>query len=152
MVGLASDIPEDPVVLERHAQRIIDVMSDPELELPAPRVKGSAMGPEEVTEEISPPLDILVAALKEHEPQKRKTQLALHEKRKALEAFNFAVGRIARYLEALCYLAGMDFHAEGVRQSSHAQVEEDETFESAEEEDSEAEDEGDEPEIDASES
>ncbi len=147
VVGLASDFPHDPVVLERYALRIIDVMKDEELILPAPRVKGSAMGPEEVTEELSPSLEILGEALEAHEPQKRRTQVALHGKREALEAFNFAAGRIARYLEALCYLAGMDFHAERVRQSSHV-VEEDETFDSAEEDD-EAESEGEEPEPEA---
>ena len=134
IVGLASDIPRDPVVLERYALRVIDVMRDEELVLPEPRVKGSTMGPEEVAGELSPPLEILGEALARHEPQKRRTQVALHEKRQALEAFNFAVGRIARYLEALCYLAGMDFHAERVRQSSRTPVEEDETFESPEEE------------------
>ncbi len=152
VVGLESDIPRDPVVLERYARRVVDVMADPELVLPAPRVKGSTMGPGEVVEEISPPLEILGAALDEHEPQKRRTQVALHEKRDALEAFNFAVGRISRYLQALCYLAGMDFHAERVRQSSHAPVVEDETFEPAEEEAPEAEVEGEEPETEASDS
>ncbi len=151
VVGLASDIPEDPVVLERYAQRIVDVMKDPDLTLPAPRVKGSVMGPAEVVEEISPRLEILAEVLEEQQPQKRRTQIALHQKREALEAFNFATGRISRYLEALCFLAGMDFHAERVRQSSHSQAVEDETFESAEEEVPEAEDEGDEPETDAAE-
>ncbi len=155
VVGLESDIPRDPVVLERYAQRVIDVMSDDDLVLPAPRVKGSSMGPEEVAEELSPPLEILGEALDGHEPQKRRTQVALHEKREALEAFNFATGRIARYLQALCYLAGMDFHAERVRQSSHGQVVEDETFAAAAEEapeaelEADAEVEGDEPETDA---
>ncbi len=153
VVGLASDIPLDPVVLERYAQRIIEVMEDPDLILPAPRVKGSVMGPKEVIEEISPPLEILGETLEQHPTQKRKTQLALHEKRQALEAFNFATGRISRYLEALCFLAGMDFHAERVRQASHAQVEEDEdeTSESEEEEVPEAKDEGEEPETDTTE-
>ena len=72
---------------------------------------------------------------------------ALNEKREALEAFNYAVGRIARYLEALCYLAGKDFHAERVRQTSHVStVEEDETFEPVEADESDVEDEGDETE------
>ncbi len=91
------------------------------------------MGPAEVVEEISPPLEVLAATLDGHEPQKRRTQVALHEKREALEAFNFALGRISRYLEALCYLAGMDFHAERVRQSSHVAVVEDEPSDAAEE-------------------
>ncbi len=155
VVGVESDIPGDPVVLQRYALRIVEVMRDDELVLPAPRVKGSAMGPEDVVDELLPPLEVLGEALEKHEPQKRRTQVALREKREALAAFNFAVGRIARYLEALCYLAGMDFHAERVRKSSHVQVEEDEDFAPAEEEgeeDPEAEVEGDEPETEAAES
>ena len=150
VVGLASDIPLDPVVLERYALRIIDVMGDEELVLPAPRVKGSKMGPEEVAGELSPPLEVLGRSLRQLEPQKRRTQVARRQKREALKEFNFAVGRISRYLEALCYLASMDFHAERVRKSSHAPVEEDETFEPDEEEDSETEVEGDEPETGSS--
>ncbi len=152
VVGLESDIPRDPVVLERYARRVVVVMSDPELSLPSPRVPGSTMGPGEVTGVISPPLQLLAQSLDEHEPQKRRTQVALHEKREALEAFNFALGRISRYLQALCYLAGMDFHAERVRQSSHETVVEEEPAEAAEEEAPEAEVEGEEPETEASDS
>ncbi len=147
VVGLASDIPEDPVVLRRYAERIIRIMADPDLDLPAPRVKGSTMGPEDVIGEIQPPLERLGEALDQIEPQKRRSQLALQEKREALAEFNYASGRIARYLEALCYLAGKDFHAERVRQSSHVQeLEPDETFESDEEEESESDEESDEEE------
>jgi len=129
VIGLASDIPEDPVVLNRYTGRIIAVMSDANLVLPAPRVQGSSMGPEAVIREITPDHDILEEVLEALEPQKRRSQRALRAKQDALAAFRFAVGRISRYLEALCFLAGEDFHAERVRQSSHVRVLEDETFE-----------------------
>ncbi len=122
VIGLANDIPEDPVVLHRYTGRILAVMSDPELVLPEPRVKGSAMGPEQVIGEIAPLHKDLGTVLEILEPQKRRSQVALRAKTESLDAFKFAVGRIARYLEALCRLAGLDFHADRVRQSSHVRV------------------------------
>ena len=90
---------------------------------------------------------ILADSLDQLPQLQRKSQRALHEKREALEAFNFATGRISRYLEALCFLAGKDFHAERVRQTSHVSpVEEDETLEPAEAGEDDVEDEGEEPE------
>ncbi|MCP3961885.1 MAG: hypothetical protein GY719_28925 [bacterium] len=134
VVGLASDIPDDPVVVHRYARRIIRIMEDPDLLLPEPQVQGSAIGPQDVVEEITPHVMKLEEVLHLHELQKRKSQLALQNKREALDDFNFARGRVARYLEALCYLAGKDFHAKRVRRSSHGRAEPDETFDSDEEE------------------
>ena len=125
-VGLISDIPDDPVVVHRFSRRIVRVMMAPALELPEPQVQGSAMGPQDVVEQLAPHVERLGETLDLLETQKRRTQLALQEKREALEAFEFADGRVARYLEALCFLAGKDFHGDRVRQSSHAKQEPDE--------------------------
>ena len=132
VIGVASDIPEDPVVLQRYARRIIHVMSDPELELPIPAVLGSAFDPVQLIEDVNAPLAILEDAVRKLAPQKRKTQIAAQEKREAIEAFKRAQGRIARYLEAVCFLAGKDFHAERVRQSSHLRLEPEEEVEEPE--------------------
>lgn len=119
VIGVEGDLPDDPVVLLRYAQRITAVMADPELNLPEPRVKGSCMGPAEVIEELTPPLEVLNEVLAGLALQKRQTQRALKEKREAQEASEKASGKVARYFEALCAIAGLDFHAERVRQSSH---------------------------------
>ena len=121
-LGIASDLPEDPVVLHRFASRIVGMMSDPEIELPEPVVKGGSVDPPGLVDDLEPPLRLLEGALRQLEPQKRRTQLALKDKHEALKLARYAGGRVARYLEALCYLAGMDFHAQRVRLSSHVKV------------------------------
>lgn len=133
VIGVASDIPEDPVVLQRYARRIVRVMLDPELDLPEPVVSGSAINRDALVDDLEKPLRVVESAIGKLEPQKRKTQIALKEKQEAIDAYKYARGRIARYLEAVAFLGGTDFHAERVRQSSHVRPGEPEEAEEAEE-------------------
>ncbi len=123
VIGVASDIPEDPVVLQRYARRIVRVMLDPELRLPEPMVTGNAINRYALVDDLEKPLKVVEEAIGRLEPQKRKTQIALKEKQEAIEAYRYARGRIARYLEAVAFLGGTDFHGQRVRQSSHVQPE-----------------------------
>ncbi|MCP3960350.1 MAG: hypothetical protein GY719_21105 [bacterium] len=121
-LGLSADFPEDPVVLHRSGQRLVQMMSDPELELPEPEVKSGSIDPAELVQDLKPPVERMGAAFEQLAVQKRRTQLALKEKTEAFDLARYAGGRVARYLEALSYLSGEDFHADRVRLSSHVKV------------------------------
>jgi hypothetical protein len=118
VLGLEAGIPEDPTYLQRYVRDAVEQISEPGFVLPEPKF-GAAVEVEQILNDLVPLLEPLEETLDRINPEKRSTQVSLKGKRTAQESFEYSLGRCARYLEALFYLAGEDFFAERVRQSSH---------------------------------
>lgn len=118
VLGLDPGIPEEPVYLQRYVRDAVEQMAEPDFVLPEPKI-GAPVEIEQILDDLVPLLEALEETLDRINPERRGVQVSLKGKRTAQESFESSFGRCARYLEALFYLAGEDFFAERVRQSSH---------------------------------
>ena len=118
LTGLIPDMPEDAVLLQRFARAAVNDMLQPEFELPLPPRKVASIAVQDVLDEITPDLEALEDILGQADMAKRVAQRALEQKELAAEFLGRALLHMVRYLEALFVLAGEDFLAERLRQSS----------------------------------
>jgi hypothetical protein len=117
LVGIEGDTPRDPLVLHRHATRILDRLRAPDAELPPQRLRGVQLDPVVLAEELQPATDLLAEALADVDREQRETETTLTLKTEATEAFDRAVRGVGRILQGCDELADFPEFAEKIRLS-----------------------------------
>jgi len=115
LVGLEGDTPRDPLMLHRHANRILERLRAPEATFPPQRLRGVQIDPIALTEELQPATDNLAAALADVDREQRETETTLNLKTEATAAFDRAFRGIGRILQGCDALAEFPDFAEKIR-------------------------------------
>ncbi len=112
-------IPTQPRELRRLAQRVVNNLTSPDFQLPPVREDGVTLDPVKLAKGIEKPLKKMAAALEALEQKRRHYDQTLQKKGSTMSGARSMLGRSARFLEALCDLAGYDVLSDRVRQSTH---------------------------------
>lgn len=118
LLGLGGAMTRDPVVLARKGRRILDLFRSDSLELPAPRLSGLEIDVSGWVDDLEPPLIELESALRQVSRDRRRAETTLLAKQDAVTDHDASFGLVARFLEGLYRLGGLDEIASRVRPSS----------------------------------
>jgi len=115
LLGVGGRTAEDPLVLHSQAQRILKRFTAPDLRLPEFEVAGMGMEPEACVARLRPSVDRLGLALREVNRQRRAAEATLKAKTEALRDYDRTYQGVAKTLEGLLTLAGLEELARRVR-------------------------------------
>ena len=119
LLGLDTQVPDDPVRLYQTGDRCRRWLRDPQIELPAVDLPGFNFDREAMAAGLDGPLDRLDTAL-DALPQEQKHSVdTLVSKLTAMQQLNELIGRGARWMEALYDIGGMEKESDRVRPSFH---------------------------------
>ena len=115
-LGLESKIHKlEPIALRHLAQETVNILTDPGLSLPEPKVQGLWENPAQYAEQILELLEPFQASLDEIESQKREVEKAQKEKVELLAKVGERLTWSIRLFEAVYQLADLGFQAERLR-------------------------------------
>lgn len=108
ILGFARRLGRDPVVVLRQMQRIVANLGNPERPLPAPKVAGTGVRPEEITRSLEPKVEALRDVLRRLDAELRETDTAQLGKNAALEQYRRVIRSLAGVAVAFFRLIGRD--------------------------------------------
>ncbi|MDJ0764741.1 MAG: hypothetical protein QNJ97_17305 [Myxococcota bacterium] len=112
-LGYEGETPEDPVMLHRLGQRILDRID--KTDRPHPRFEGMTFDPGPWKQKISDPLAKLDTALKNTNTEVREAEQTLSAKHRAIEAYDAVFSKTAGLVSAMLCIAGEQLLADRVR-------------------------------------
>ncbi len=119
LLGLDTQVPEDPVRIYQTGDRCRSWLRDPRIELPAVNLPGFSFDREAMASGLDGPLERLGTALAALPQSEKHSVDTLVVKLTGMQRLDELIGRGARWLEALYDIAGMDQESDRVRLSSH---------------------------------
>ena len=119
LLGLDTEVPDDPVRLFQTADRCRTWLRDPDLALPEPLVPGFLFDRLEAAAGLDAPVDRLGRILEVLPQEEKHTVDTLVAKMNRMQRLDQLIGRGARFMEALYDVAGMEGESDRIRQSSH---------------------------------
>ncbi len=119
LLGLDTQVPDDPERLYQTADRCRRWLRDPQTELPAVDLPGFTFDREAMAAGIDGPLDRLGTALAALPQEEKHSVDTLVSKLTGMKRLDELIGRGARWLEALYDIGGMEEESDRVRLSSH---------------------------------
>ena len=115
LVGLDGNTATDPVALARQGRRMLDRLSDPAFAFPRAQFAGVDLDVGVWVGELTGPVEELEAALAEVARERREAETTLTAKLLALDDYDRSYRAVARLLEGLYELTGLDGYAARVR-------------------------------------
>ena len=119
LLGLDTEVPDDPVRLFQTADRCRGWLRDPEIVLPEAKLTGFHFDREEAAAGLDGPVDRLGRALEVLPWEEKHSVDTLVSKMTRMRRLDQLIGRGARFMEALYDVAGMEEESDRIRQSSH---------------------------------
>lgn len=116
--GFARRTPQQPAELQEQASHLVERLEDPDLDLSGSRFGDFQLDAQQLARELVGSVESLQEADEELAREERKTEALKLAKDDALEQYNKSFLWIARTIESLCRLAGLDEAAKRVRPSS----------------------------------
>ncbi len=117
-IGLARRNARDSEVLLEQAASLAVNLERPDLELSAEQLGGVDVNPPALAQDVKPCADKLRQSLSELRREQRQTEATQFAKNEAMDEFNHSFLWIARSVESLLQLAGLEKMAARVRPSS----------------------------------
>ena len=133
LLGLDTTVPDDPLRLYQAADRTRVWLRDPRRPMPEARLPGFTYDAEALAAGLDGPVARLGKALAVLPEEEKHSVDTLVSKLTEMRRLDQLIGQVARMLEALYDVAGMEGESDRIRQSSHRSTES-ETEESASEE------------------
>jgi len=115
ILDLEGPIPRDPVVLQRHAHRVLERLQQGSVESASMALPGVTLDSGPWIEVLEEPLQRLDEALERLSNEQRDTIESLRSKQSLLTDYDRAYGTSARILENFFQHVGLDFLAQRVR-------------------------------------
>ena len=112
LLGLDTEVPDDPARLYQMADRCRSWLRDPSVELPEAKLKGFHFDREEAAAGLDGPLDRLGGALTVLPQEEKHSVDTLVSKMTRMRRLDQLIGRGARFMEALYDVAGMEEESE----------------------------------------
>jgi len=122
LLNIEGRTAQDPVVLHRQAERLVERCADPETRWPTSLYGGLQFSPLVVAEELRPKVEALGNALEEVAKERRRAETTLNAKTAALESFDQTYQAVARLAEGAFMLADMKDLANRVRPTRRKSV------------------------------
>jgi len=116
-LGSARRTPQTPVELLEQAAYLVERLGDPELDLSGSRFGDFQLVATAMTKKVSESVEVLAPLIEDVVRAERRSEAKKLAKDEALEAYNTSFVWIARTVESLCQLAGLDEVARRVRPS-----------------------------------
>lgn len=117
LIGIEGATSRDPLTLHRQANRAMERLRAPEVELPPQRLASLHLDTAALVGEVQPLIDQLTQALADVDREQRETETSLGLKTEALEAFDRAVRGVGRIIKGCDELAEYPDFAEKIRLS-----------------------------------
>lgn len=115
LVGLEGSTASEPVLLLRQANRVLQRLQQPLVDLPATRLDGIQVDFTALSAHLQPALDDLTRAVQALDRELRETETSLRNKDLNLDTFDTAVSGIGRVLVGFDLLAGFRDYADKIR-------------------------------------
>jgi hypothetical protein len=112
-LGYEGDTPEDPVMLLRLGERVLERID--EAKRPEPRFEGMTFEPELWKNKLTPPTTALKAALEKTATEEREAEQTLQAKHQAMQKYDAIFSKAAGLISALLRIAGEETLADKVR-------------------------------------
>lgn len=116
-LGFARRTPQTPVELLEQAAYLVERLGDPELDLSGSRFGDFQLVANAMTKKVNESVEALAPLIEEVARSERRSEAKKLAKDDALETYNTSFVWIARTVESLCQLAGLDEVARRVRPS-----------------------------------
>lgn len=117
-IGFTEQTPRDPLTILNVAKKLLELLGDPEFELPAPLFgEKLTLEPADIAEVVEPHAVVLESALDDVNEEVKKAQSTQAVKNEKREVYDTDFFWIARWLEASLNLAGMKHEAKRVKPS-----------------------------------
>ena len=129
----------EPMALRRLARDTVNILTDPELVTPEPKVQGLWGNPVEYSAQIEDLLVPFKQAIEAVESQKREVEKTQKAKADLLDELRARLTWSIRLFEAIYQLAGLDFHADRLRLKVSARPKADEQASDGEQADADGE-------------
>lgn len=115
LVAIDGRTATDPVTLARQGRRMLERFTDPAFALPEAQFAGVDLDVTRWVDELAAPVEELEAALDEVARERREAETTLTAKLLALDDYDRSYRAVARILEGLYELTGLDEYASRVR-------------------------------------
>jgi hypothetical protein len=120
LLRIQGRVAQRPVPMLRQARRVMARLADPAMPRPERRFASATADEGEWAELLAPAIEALAAALRSTDMARRRVESTLLAKTEALDAYDIAHRRLARYGEALFELAGLPEYASRLRRRPSA--------------------------------